>query len=94
MATGVVGAVEGENPTTKPIQNPGAGAAINKGEVFTSFDVNAFEVPSGRDEEWRFTPLRRLRGLHDGTAVRDGAATVEVSSVDGVNVETVQRTDA
>ncbi|MFC4373695.1 Fe-S cluster assembly protein SufD [Nocardia halotolerans] len=77
-----------------PIQNPGAGAAINKGEVFTSFDVDAFEVPSGRDEAWRFTPLRRLRGLHDGTAVRDGQATVEVSEVAGVTVETVDRTDA
>ncbi|MBW0271951.1 Fe-S cluster assembly protein SufD [Nocardia sp. MH4] len=76
-----------------PIQNPGAGAAVNKGEVFTSFDVDQFEVPSGRDEAWRFTPLRRLRGLHDGTAVRDGRATVEVSEVAGVTVETVDRTD-
>lgn len=94
MATGVIGAVEGENPTAKPIQNPGAGAATNKGEVFTSYDVDAFEVPSGKDEAWRFTPLRRLRGLHDGTAVRDGKATVEVSSVAGVDVETVARTDS
>ncbi|PKV81412.1 Fe-S cluster assembly protein SufD [Nocardia fluminea] len=77
-----------------PIQNPGAGAAVNKGEVFTSFDVNAFEIPAGRDEAWRFTPLRRLRGLHDGTAVADGQATVEVSEVAGVTVETVGRTDS
>ncbi|MBF6297299.1 Fe-S cluster assembly protein SufD [Nocardia amamiensis] len=68
--------------------------AINKGEVFTSFDVNAFEVPSAKDEAWRFTPLRRLRGLQDGTAVRDGRATVEVAAVDGVTVETVDRADA
>ncbi|GAA5053576.1 Fe-S cluster assembly protein SufD [Nocardia callitridis] len=90
MATGVKGAVEGESP----VQNPGAGAAINKGEVFSSFDVDAFEVPSGRDEAWRFTPLRRMRGLHDGSAVRDGDATVEVRPVEGVRVETVERTDA
>ncbi|MFD3596032.1 Fe-S cluster assembly protein SufD [Nocardia sp. NPDC058640] len=77
-----------------PIQNPGAGAAVNKGEVFTSFDVDQFEIPSGRDEAWRFTPLRRLRGLHDGTAVADGVATVEVSEVAGVTVETVGRTDS
>ncbi len=68
--------------------------AVNKGEVFTSFDVNAFEVPGGRDEVWRFTPLRRLRGLHDGTAVRTATATVEVSAHDGVTVETVGRDDA
>ncbi|MFD3508305.1 Fe-S cluster assembly protein SufD [Nocardia sp. NPDC058666] len=77
-----------------PIQNPGAGAAVNKGEVFTSFDVDQFEIPSGRDEAWRFTPLRRLRGLHDGTAVADGVAGVEVSEVAGVTVETVGRTDS
>ncbi|MEU0500723.1 Fe-S cluster assembly protein SufD [Nocardia sp. NPDC005998] len=68
--------------------------AVNKGEVFTSFDVNAFEVPSAKDEAWRFTPLRRLRGLQDGTAVQDGAVTVEVAPVAGVTVETVARTDS
>ncbi|MER7448844.1 Fe-S cluster assembly protein SufD [Nocardia beijingensis] len=68
--------------------------AINKGEVFTSFDVNAFEVPSAKDEAWRFTPLRRLRGLQDGTAVRDGRAIVEVDAAEGVTVETVDRSDA
>ncbi|MBF6135519.1 Fe-S cluster assembly protein SufD [Nocardia otitidiscaviarum] len=68
--------------------------AVNKGEVFASFDVDAFEVPSAKDEAWRFTPLRRLGGLHDGSAVRDGAATVEVSEVAGVTVETVDRTDS
>ncbi|WP_067691413.1 Fe-S cluster assembly protein SufD [Nocardia jejuensis] len=67
--------------------------AINKGEVFASFDVDAFEVPSAHDEAWRFTPLRRLRGLHDGTAVRDGSAVVEVTSIEGITVETVDRTD-
>ncbi|MFJ1455160.1 Fe-S cluster assembly protein SufD [Nocardia sp. N2S4-5] len=68
--------------------------AINKGEVFASFDVNAFEVPSAKDEAWRFTPLRRLRGLHDGTAEADGRAVVEVRPVAGVTVETVGRDDA
>ncbi|MEV3963568.1 Fe-S cluster assembly protein SufD [Nocardia sp. NPDC050193] len=68
--------------------------AINKGEVFTSFDVNAFEIPSGKDEAWRFTPLRRLRGLHNGTATADGQAGVEVGQVGGVTVETVGRDDA
>ncbi|MGW5752417.1 Fe-S cluster assembly protein SufD [Nocardia rhamnosiphila] len=68
--------------------------AINKGEVFTSFDVNAFEIPSGKDEAWRFTPLRRLRGLHNGTATADGRVGVEVGQVAGVTVETVGRDDA
>lgn len=66
----------------------------NKGELFTSFDVEAFEVPRGRDEIWRFTPLRRLRGLHDGTAPATGSARIDVSQRDGVAVETVRRGDA
>ncbi|GAC1378891.1 MAG: Fe-S cluster assembly protein SufD [Marmoricola sp.] len=29
-----------------------------------SFDVGDHAVPTGREEIWRFTPLKRLRGLH------------------------------
>lgn len=68
-------------------------ADANKGEIFTSFDVDAFEVPGGRDEIWRFTPLRRLRGLHDGSAAATGRAEIRVSELPGVTVETVRRGD-
>jgi Fe-S cluster assembly protein SufD len=68
-------------------------AALNKGELFSSFDVNAFEVPGGRDELWRFTPLKRLRGLHDGSAPATGSAPIRVTERPGVTVETVQRGD-
>ena len=64
-----------------------------KGEIFTSFDVDAFEVPHGRDEIWRFTPLKRLRGLHDGSAPANGIATIGVTERPGVTVETVRRGD-
>jgi Fe-S cluster assembly protein SufD len=67
--------------------------AANKGELFASFDVDAFEVPSGRDEIWRFTPLRRLRGLHDGSAHANGNAQITVGEQPGVQVETVHRGD-
>ncbi|WP_422747524.1 Fe-S cluster assembly protein SufD [Mycobacterium sp. WMMD1722] len=66
---------------------------LNKGELFSSFDVDAFEVPGGRDEIWRFTPLRRLRGLHDGSAPATAQAGIEVSENPGVTVETVSRSD-
>ncbi|MGB9304422.1 MAG: Fe-S cluster assembly protein SufD [Mycobacterium sp.] len=68
-------------------------AALNKGELFSSFDVDAFEVPHGRDELWRFTPLKRLRGLHDGSANATGSAKITVSEHDGVQTETVRRGD-
>jgi Fe-S cluster assembly protein SufD len=90
-----------------------AGAKKGQGETpiasaserFTSYDVEAFEVPGGREENWRFTPMRRLRGLHDGTARFDGTAAIEVSAAGsadagatgvprGVSVETVARDDA
>ena len=67
--------------------------AINKGEQFSSFDVDAFEIPGGRDELWRFTPLKRLRGLHDGSATATGHARITVSEQAGVSVETVRRGD-
>lgn len=67
--------------------------AANKGEVFSSFDVDAFEVPHGRDEIWRFTPLRRLRGLHDGSARATGKAEISVTEQPGLRVETVRRGD-
>jgi Fe-S cluster assembly protein SufD len=68
-------------------------AGANKGELFASFDVDAFEVPGGRDELWRFTPLKRLRGLHDGSAPASGSAAITVAPVAGVTVETVRRGD-
>ncbi|WP_046733479.1 Fe-S cluster assembly protein SufD [Streptomyces humi] len=59
-----------------------------------SFDVADFPVPHGREEEWRFTPLERLRGLHDGTAVATGEGVkVVVEAPEGVTVETVDRDD-
>ena len=44
------GAVE-----TAPVSDLHARGSVNPAD---------FAVPGGREEEWRFTPLRRLRGLH------------------------------
>lgn len=81
---------------TQNLTESAEGIIKNKGELFSSFDVDAFEVPGGRDELWRFTPLKRLRGLHDGSAVATGSAgsaTIEVAEQPGVTVETVERGD-
>ena len=43
-----------------------------RAERILSRDPDAFAVITGREEDWRFTPLARLRGLHDGTAAVDG----------------------
>ncbi|MEU6116270.1 Fe-S cluster assembly protein SufD [Streptomyces sp. NPDC047117] len=59
-----------------------------------SYDVADFPVPHGREEEWRFTPLERLKGLHDGTATATGGVSVEINAPEGVTVETADRDDA
>ena len=59
----------------------------------TSYDVADFEVPGGREEEWRFTPLERIRGLHDGSVTASGSLSVEVDPAPEVQVETVGRDD-
>jgi Fe-S cluster assembly protein SufD len=65
----------------------------SRAERFSSYDVEAFEVPGGREEVWRFTPMKRLRGLHDGSAPATGEVTITYGSVDGVTVEQAPRTD-
>jgi Fe-S cluster assembly protein SufD len=63
-------------------------------QAVASFDVADFAVPTGREENWRFTPLNRLRGLHDGSAKADAdALKVDISAPAGVVVELVDRTD-
>jgi len=42
-------------------------------------------VPTGREEEWRFTPMARLRGLHEATPATASSAW-EISAPDTVRV--------
>ncbi|HSZ38434.1 MAG TPA: Fe-S cluster assembly protein SufD [Trebonia sp.] len=39
-------------------------APVTSLHALRSVNPDDFPVPTGREEEWRFTPLRRLRGLH------------------------------
>ena len=58
----------------------------------TSYKLADFKPLTGMEEDWRFTPLKRLRGLH--TEVLTGAApAVSVTAPDSVRVETVGRDD-
>ncbi|AVZ39454.1 MULTISPECIES: Fe-S cluster assembly protein SufD [unclassified Dietzia] len=86
-------ATTGSGPT--PVTDRyGIPVTATKGDQFSSFDVNAFEVPSHKDEIWRFTPLKRLRGIHDGTNVTaTGNLLVSVAGRDGLTVETVGTDD-
>ncbi len=46
----------------------------------TSQEPADFAVPTGREEEWRFTPLRRLRGLHADAPLGSAGASVSVDA--------------
>jgi Fe-S cluster assembly protein SufD len=52
-----------------------------------SYDPGDFPVPTGREEEWRFTPLRRLRGLHADLAPADSKVDVVAGAAPGVTIE-------
>jgi len=56
-------------------------------ERVRSFDPEVFGPPSGREEEWRFTPLDRLRVLLDGA---DSDAHLDVTSSLPEGVELVE----
>jgi Fe-S cluster assembly protein SufD len=58
-----------------------------------SFSLADFPVPTGREEEWRFTPLRRLRGLHTDTLPAPGKVSVDAGAVPGVSAVRAQRGD-
>ena len=59
---------------------------VNKSQVVASFNPADFDVPSGREEDWRFTPLRRMRPLLHPLTSGDGAS-VEVQAPLGVSIE-------
>jgi Fe-S cluster assembly protein SufD len=55
-----------------------------------SFEVDDHAVPTGREEIWRFTPLKRLRGLHADAALDGSAVDAEYDVPEGVVVEQVE----
>ncbi|MEP6797989.1 MAG: Fe-S cluster assembly protein SufD [Lapillicoccus sp.] len=61
----------------------------SRAERPTSFAVADFAMPSGREEEWRFTPVDRLRALFGDTPTDEGALTYAVSAPEGVTTGTL-----
>jgi Fe-S cluster assembly protein SufD len=58
-----------------------------------SYDPADFPVPTGREEEWRFTPLRRLRALHSDLGVGDGKVSVIADAAPGVTIKGAEHGD-
>ncbi|BAL86847.1 putative FeS assembly protein SufD [Actinoplanes missouriensis 431] len=76
--------------TTEAIAPPST-----KSQVLRSFDVADFPALNGLEEEWRFTPLKRLRDLAKATSLTGVAPSVEFSGLPaGVTVSAVDTVDA
>jgi Fe-S cluster assembly protein SufD len=99
-----VGAQAG--PPTTPASDTGTAGDVTPGahshggptptgspaERFTSTDPDAFGVPTGREETWRFTPMKRVRALLDG-APSDAQLTWTTDLPDGVELTVVEAGD-
>jgi Fe-S cluster assembly protein SufD len=68
-----------------------AAAPVSRLHQHQSYELSDFAVPTGREEEWRFTPLRRLRGLHTDALLPAGKVAVEVSAKPPVTAVRAQR---
>lgn len=66
-----------------------------KSQALRSYDVADFPALTGLEEEWRFTPLKRLRGLAgDGSGVTRGTVRHEHGDLpEGVTVDRIGRDD-
>jgi Fe-S cluster assembly protein SufD len=60
-----------------------------KSQALRSYDVADFPALTGMEEEWRFTPLKRLRGLTSATAVSGSVSYAYADLPAGVTVSTV-----
>ncbi len=85
-----------------PLAGPGTGRThsevlASRGERLTSFDPADFAALTGREEDWRFTPLKRLAKLlgADGRgAAADGTDKVELHLPAGASAEQVGKDDS
>ena len=81
--------------TMARLHSHGGGSASHpsRGDRPTSFDLAAIPVPQGREEDWRFTPMRRIERLFEVENYSDTVAPLSVQADDVVRVETVSRDD-
>jgi Fe-S cluster assembly protein SufD len=66
-----------------------------KAQALRSYDVADFPALTGREEEWRFTPLKRLRGLAamDGSAIGPAPKLEYGDLPAGLTVSTVEHAE-
>ena len=87
-------------PYVTVTETPNVAGAVETADVAShlhpvgSFDVAAHPIPSGREEIWRFTPLKRLRALHGDAVLQPGSALFRWNTPEGVRAEIVDGAEA
>jgi Fe-S cluster assembly protein SufD len=76
-----------------PLQAAVESAPLSRLHSLQSFNLADFPVPTGREEEWRFTPMRRLRGLHSDGELGPGKVHVQAVAAPGVAAQRTERGD-
>ena len=74
----------------------GAGAPVahsSRGDRPTSFSLSDIAVPHGREEDWRFTPMRRIEKLFETQNFESESLGVRIVAPEEVLVEEVTRDD-
>ncbi|WP_449490394.1 Fe-S cluster assembly protein SufD [Actinomyces sp. Marseille-QA0893] len=74
----------------------GAGAPVahsSRGDRPTSFSLSDIAVPHGREEDWRFTPMRRIEKLFETQNFESESLGVRIDAPEEVLVEEVARDD-
>ncbi|WP_165214447.1 Fe-S cluster assembly protein SufD [Schaalia sp. ZJ1691] len=69
------------------------GGHASRGDRPTSFRLEDIPTPRGREEDWRFTPMRRIERLFEPENYDEADAPVTVEAPDVVLVEQVNRGD-
>jgi Fe-S cluster assembly protein SufD len=59
-----------------------------------SYDLADHPRPTGREEVWRFTPVKRLRGLLDAEGATSGTIDLTVDAPEQVRVSTIDAAEA
>ncbi len=59
-----------------------------------SFDLADHDVPTGREEIWRFTPLKRLRGLHTDVPLDGDGVRFDAQAPAGVTISEISADDS
>ena len=88
MTTATQDGMPAQASTVNPMEAgvPAAGHGGSALHRVASADIADHPMPTGREEDWRFTPLRRVRRLLDAVS-GDGKVVVEVDAPEQVSVD-------